>query len=315
MPGLPTFVVPELLRTPRALRLLRVVVSALVIAAFLAALASQFGQLQSYNWRASPGYIAAAALIAGARGATLTYPWWLVVRGWGYKLDWWRAVRLYFLSGMARYLPGQWWFVLGRAHLAEREGVPKGITTAATALETVLLTGSALVTALLGIAAVPALSGYAPYLLLAAVGAAVALLYSPRPLERVSGRVLRRFKQEPPEARLGTTDTARALAGCFVNWLMYGLTAFFMLVGLGGSQYLTLAPATVGLFAASVLGGSLGLLVPQGLVIREGVLVYLLGTLLGIPLPLGVAVAALTRLLAIVAEGIWALGSYVRTRS
>ena len=46
---------------------------------------------------------------------------------------------------------------------------------------------------------------------------------------------------------------------------------------------------------------------PLGIVVREGILVYLLNTLLAVPLPEAIAAAALTRLIAMGAEGLWAL--------
>jgi hypothetical protein len=88
---------------------------------------------------------------------------------------------------------------------------------------------------------------------------------------------------------------------------MYGLIAALLLAGLAGEGYLPQTPAVIGIFATSVLGGGVLLFVPQGIVVREGVLVYLLYTLLGVPVPVGIAVAALTRLVAMLAEGVWAL--------
>ena len=72
---------------------------------------------------------------------------------------------------------------------------------------------------------------------------------------------------------------------------------------------MTEAPAIVGIFAASVLGAAVVLFVPQGIVVREGILVYLLSTLLGVPVPEAIVAAALTRLIAMGAEGLWALAA------
>lgn len=213
-------------------------------------------------------------------------------------------------SGLARYLPGQWWFVPVRAHLAERDHVRPAVTAASIAVERALLTGSALSVALIGAATVPVWQPYAPYLLSASIVLTAALLASPHSVEWLSKWALKLTKREPLLYRLSTADTACALVGCWANWLLYASIALFSLASLSGSEYLNQAQAVMGLFIASVLGGSLGLLVPQGLVIlviREGVLVYLLHTLLGIPVPIGIGAAALTRLLAIAAEGVWTL--------
>ena len=53
-------------------------------------------------------------------------------------------------------------------------------------------------------------------------------------------------------------------------------------------------------------GAAVVLFVPQGIVIREGVFAFLLNTLLGVPIHEAIVAAALTRLIATAAEGVWA---------
>ncbi|MFL5733321.1 MAG: lysylphosphatidylglycerol synthase domain-containing protein [Chloroflexia bacterium] len=279
-----------------------------VVGAFVVVLAGQVGSIREYSWQLAPQFLALAAVAALARGAPMVYPWWRIVRASGSGLPWGRAVRLYFHSGLARYLPGQWWFVLGRAYLAEREGVRAAVTASSTAIETVMLTGSALAVASLGLATAPRWSSaVAPYVLLLVPATALALLLSPPLVSRLADLALRLARRDAHAIRLSAGETARVLVGCLANWLLYGLVALFLLAGLTGGEHLSQAAAVVGIFAASVLGGSIGLLVPQGIGIREGVLVYLLSSLLGVPVPVAVAVAALTRLFAMGAEGLWAL--------
>jgi len=297
----------HLLRSRNVLRALRFGLSALILVSFMLALGTQLASLRDYHWQIKPEYLLAASAVALGRGTVLVYPWWRIVRAWGYPLAWGRALRLYILSGLARYLPGQWWYVPGRIYLAERVGVGKAITAASTVVETVLLTGTALGVALIGMAAVPAWSGYALYLLALGVSIFSALLLSPRLVMWLSNQVLKIAGQERLRLTLSVGDTARIMAGCVLNWLMYGLIAFFLLMGVAEGEHLHQVVAVIGLFTASVLGGSIGLLVPQGIVVREGVLVYLLHSLLGVPVPVSIAVAALTRLTATCAEGVWAL--------
>jgi hypothetical protein len=289
-------------------RMLSPLVGIAVVAVFLVVLAGQAESLRAYSWRPAPQYLAAAALAALVRGVPVVYPWWRLVLASGNPLPWARAVRLYFHSGLARYLPGQWWFVLGRAYLAEREGVRAAVTTSSTVIETVMLTGSAIAVALVGLATLPAWrSSVTPYVIALVPVASLALLASPRLVSWLSNQALKLAGREPLSIVLPAKETARVLVGCVANWVLYGLIAFFLLAGLTGGEHLSQALAVVGIFSASVLGGSIWLLVPQGIGIREGVLVYLLSSLLGIPVPVAIAVAALTRLFAMGAEGLWAL--------
>jgi uncharacterized membrane protein YbhN (UPF0104 family) len=299
--------ISEWVRSPRARQAIRIVLALVVIGSFLVALGTQVGALAEYDWHVEPVYLILAALVALGRGVPVVYPWWRIVNAWGYKLPWWRAVRVYFHSGLARYLPGQWWFVVGRAYLAEREGIRKAATATSTAIETVLLTGSALVIATLGLVTLQSDLFAAFYLFLFAAAIAALMAESHHLIEQLSERLLRWKGYEPMPARLRLGDTTRILAGCYANWLMYGLIAALLLAGLAGESDLLQTLSVIGIFAMSVLGGAVLLFVPQGIVVREGVLVYLLYTLLGVPVPVGIAVAALTRLVAMLAEGVWAL--------
>lgn len=301
----------------RALRLGAVV---LVVVVFALALAAQADALRDYRWDVDAGYLLMAGIVALLRGPLIVYPWWRIVRSWGLPLGWWRAVRLYFHSGLARYVPGQWWFVPARAYLAQREGVPPSATAASTVLETVVVTGAAVGVALAGLAGgtgwkwssnsdavLWALAVIAPIVL-------AGIMVTDLPV-RLWNRVAELLKRgHVPPARLSKEDSLLTVFGAYGNWLLYGLVAALTLEGVSGFGSGREGITVVGIYAASVLGGAVLLFVPQGIVVREGVLVYLLNTMLGVPVPEAVVTAALTRLIAMAAEGAWAAGALmVRT--
>jgi glycosyltransferase 2 family protein len=297
------------MRVPRSLAVLAGVV---VVLAFVFALAAQAGEIARYDWQVAPEYLIVALAVALLRGPLIVYPWWRIVRSWGYDFRWWWAVRHYFHSGLARYIPGQFWFVPARALLAEREGVPKTVTTASTLVETVIVTGSAGGVALLGLATVPGWNlPVRALLLIGGVLVPVALVAATgSPLSaRFWNWLLGLIKRGPLPARLTLDGAARAVLGAYGNWLLYGLTAVFSLAAVAGGGYLPQATAVIGIFAASVLGAAVVLFVPQGMFVREGVLVFLLHTLLAVPTPEAVLAAALTRLIAMLAEALWAAGT------
>jgi hypothetical protein len=294
-------------------RALRLIAAIAVLALFGLALAGQTDELRGYRWDVEPGYLVAAGVAALLRGPLVVYPWWRIVRSWGHRLGWWRAVRVYFHSGLARYVPGQWWFVHARAYLAEREGVPVAVTAASTLLETVVVTGAAAGVALLGLARVPGLDAWLSVLLMAGglawAAALLAVTESDVPA-RLWGWAAERLKRGGSSpSRLSWGDAVRAQAGAYGNWLLYGLVAWYALAAVSGGAYVEQAVAVLGIFAASVLGGAVLLFVPQGIAVREGVLVYLLNALIGVPVPEAIVTAALTRLIAMAAEGVWAAGA------
>lgn len=285
--------------------------SVLVIGAFLWALAGQAGEITGHSWQVAPLWIVLAAICALARGPLIVYPWWRIVYAWGYGFEWWRAVRVYFHSGLARYIPGQYWFVLSRALLAEREGVPKRVTAASTIAETLVVTGAAGGVALVGLQQVPGWSEGVKLLLLAggiAVPMLLVALVASTQAARIWTRLAKLLKYDLPRSRLAWEDASYAVVASYGNWALYGLIASFSLAGVSATTgaFLTLIPAVMGCFCASVLGAAVVLFVPQGIVVREGVFVFLLNTLLGVPIPEAVVAAALTRLIATLAEGVWA---------
>jgi hypothetical protein len=298
-------------------RTLSIAAGVLIVVAFLFALFSQAGALRDYTWDVAPLYFVGAVVAALSRGPFIVYPWWRIICSWGYELGWWRGVRVYFHSGLARYIPGQYWYVLGRVYLAESQGIPKSVTAASTLVETLLVTGSAGGVALLGLATAPGWGTglrFAPFVaLLVVLGLAVppalmALTGSPLSA-RFWNWLLHLVRRGPLPAQLSWAEATRALLGCYTNWLLYGLIAAFALAGVSSGAYLAQTPAVIAIFAASVLGAAIVLFVPQGIVIREGILVYLLNTLLNVPIPEAIAAAALTRLIAMGAEGLWALAA------
>lgn len=300
------------LLTPAVLRGAKATAFVLMAAAFALALVSQSEALRNYRWSIEPGWLLAAALVALVRGIFIVYPWWRTVQSWsaGANLGFLRAARIYYHSGLARYVPGQWWFVPARAVLAEGAGVRKVVTVAGTAVETAMAVGTALSVAALGSATLGTLPGPVRWLLLAAgLAIPVALPLSPGLLARAVNKLLKMRGYAPIDTLLAPRTIAQVMIGCYLDWVMFGAMAALLLVGVGGAITWADSAAVVGLFAASVLGGSVGLVLPQGMLLREGVLVTLLHISLGVPVPAAIAAAALTRLVALLAEGTWALGT------
>lgn len=291
------------------LRVTRVIVTVMVLATFLIALVAQGSAIRDYQWKVPWPPLVVAGALALVRGFFVVYPWWRIVRVWDNSLPLPRAMRLYFHSSLTRYLPGQWWYVPARVALASEEGVRPAVTLTSTAVETILVTGSAVSVAIVGMATISTLPTEARLALLGGgLALPLALAFSPRLTMRVANRLLKRRGYEPVGEALPSRELVRVLAGCYANWLLYGAVAAILLQAMDGGDTGQVL-AVIGLFTASVLGGALGLFVPQGLVIREGLLVTLLHSLLGVPVPVAVAAAVSSRLFAMTAEGLWALAS------
>jgi uncharacterized membrane protein YbhN (UPF0104 family) len=292
-----------LLRRRRVRALLQVLIVGLILLFFARAVAREWDDIRAYQWQVQPGYLLAGIGLTILRGPVILSGWRAVLARLGYPLGWRAAVRVYFTSGMAKYLPGSLWFALGRVLLAEGEGVPRRVTGLSIGIETALITVAALTVATLGLTALPAVPVW-PY---AVVGAGLlAFLIWPGPAFAVLNRGLGLLGRAPVDIRLGWRDLARWLPLFLANWVVYGLISYCWTAAVFPPLTAATLPSLTGLYAAAWVIGFLALVVPNGWGVREGALITGLTGLLGLPLAAAGAAAVLSRLGGIAGEAIWA---------
>ncbi len=292
-----------LLRNRRVRTGLQLLIVGLIAVFFARAIARDWDDIRQYQWQVQPGYLLAGIGLTIVRGPVILAGWRAVLARLGYPLGGRAAVRVYFTSGMAKYLPGSVWFAVGRVLLAEGEGVPRRVTGLSIAIETALITVAALAVATLGLTALPAVPVW-PY---AGVGAGlVAFLLWPRPVFVLLNRGLGLLGRAPVEIRLDWRDLVRWLPLFLLNWAVYGLISYCWTAAVFPPLTLAALPSLTGLYTAAWVIGFLALVVPNGWGVREGALITGLSGLLGLPLPAAGAAAVLSRLGGIAGEAIWA---------
>jgi len=245
-----------------------------------------------------PG-IVAAAVIVWAMYLVLIAAWRTLLVTWGQRLDFASAARIWSLSSLGKYIPGKVWAIAGMAVMARERGVAAWTATASAVLLQVFALGTgAVVVALTGTAVLE--SRYPEIrLVLGALGvasaAAVGLLLLPGMTRRLLARVLPGQELRPPSAGA----VLLGIAANLVAWAGYGMA--FRVLGLALLPGLDLpAPLAIGAFTASYVVGFLALLVPGGLLVREGVMVLMLQGPLGLPAATALAIGS--RLLLTVTE-------------
>jgi uncharacterized membrane protein YbhN (UPF0104 family) len=275
----------------RRSRWLTIAVLAVVAGFFVATLAARWNDVISLNWRLEPWlFVMATVLLALSYGLVA----WL----WGVALH--RAAgtrpatgaRIWFLSNLARYVPGNVWSYVGAVELARREGVARRTTLAVMALTQVLSVGVALLVGLPVLLAERARLGR-PALLGAGVVVVVAALAAifRRQLLGLARRRMPGF--DPADLTPSAGTVALLTVGYAAYWAVTGV-AF---AGLVASLYPLAAtdiPVVVAAFAAAYAVGFLALLTPAGLGVREGVLVVALAPVL--PAGPALVVALISRL-------------------
>ncbi len=260
--------------------------------AFIAALVrSQWSQLQSHPWRLAPGWLALS-------GLTLVGSWLLELSIWrallarvGGQLPWPRAARIWFLSALARYVPGNIWQPLGMTALARQRGVRPEATVTSIALYQAINLLAVLPIALAyllleGSILGPLLGGNAGWRVLAAGAALPVLLFLGRPawLVTLVNWGLARLGRPALPLRLTSRGILVLLVAALLDWLLWGLA----LTGLGLAlnafplaRVGTLLPYLLASFPLAYVVGYLSFVTPGGLAVREGALVLLLAPVLG----------------------------------
>ena len=247
--------------------------------------------LTAVGWR--------SALLATALAAVGGVPgfigWRMLLAGLDVRLPLLRAIQVYFLAGLTRYLPGGVWPAVAHAVQARPLGVPP-TRMAGGYLAT---QGIGVIAGLLvGLIALPALVVASPLWLLLLPVAALSLVpvLVPRllgPVLSLAQRLVRRGERTPPvlPGRRTLTSVTSVMA---VGWLISGLHVAVLAIALGAPAGPALTVG-VGGFALSVVAGIAAVVLPAGLGARELVLgLTLAGLLSGSAL---ITLVALSRVL------------------
>jgi hypothetical protein len=250
--------------------------------------------------------IVLGSILTGGTYVYAVFIWFLSLRWWNQHPRFLRAARIWFLSNLARFIPGMVWQFAGLATLARASGISAAAVTAGGLLEQIVLLLTGLVVTVVWAPAllVPWVGPWFTFAL-AAVGivALVWVLPSAMPWGQVVlGRVLRRQISWPRPTR---TELGLYVASLVVPWVTYGIAFWLFAMGLLGSG----APGfslAVGAFVASYVAGIIVIFAPSGLVVREAALVAALGPAIGGGPALVLALAS--RLWLLVVELLTALG-------
>jgi hypothetical protein len=228
--------------------------------------------------------------------------WVYSLRWWGQRLRYRPALYIWFLTNLARFLPGAIWQFVGLAALAARYEVSPLAATAAVLLQQLLFLMVGVVVTLvtlpsfLGVWAIglPAVAGV---LLGGALLGGLATFF-PALMPRLAAAAARLFRRPITAPVLTTGELVRYLVLMLIGWLAYGVAFWQFGQALLGSRGPGLM-LSVGAFVASYVVGLLAIFAPGGIVVREAALVAALTPSLGASAALLLAVGSRLWLLAL----------------
>jgi len=259
----------------------------------------QWDQVRAYPWQLAWTWLAGSFVVLGATWLLQVGLWrWLLGRLGG-LLGRAQAWRIWWLSNIIRYIPGNVWQYLGMVYLCQEVGIGQVQTLTSVVLHQAISIGAGLLVAgayflltwdlALGTKLLPFL-----------IALPVSLfLLQPRVFGRAINALLVRLGRQPIQFALTSRDLLALFVAHVISWLLYGL-GFYLFVRAAYPVGLSELPRLGAAFAAAYVIGFLSLLTPSGLGVREGVLLYLLS--LSLPLPVATVLAVASRLWLIAGE-------------
>lgn len=239
----------------------------------------------------------AAALLINSAGLLLGLASWRALFvDLGAAVDRWTAYRIFFVGFLAKFVPGR--FVA--LPLLLRMG--KEIEVGPVRLAGVFLLSWAVVAmtgTTVALAAGPALlSGAAGWLLLATVPLVV-LFARPDLLNRGLGASARLLRRPPPQVAASPAGLRRAITAQSLSWLVSGHHLWLLAVAAGAPPLRSYLICVAG-FAAATVAGLVVMVAPDGLGVREAVLMVGLATVL--PVTVATPVVLVSRLVCALSE-------------
>jgi glycosyltransferase 2 family protein len=244
------------------------------------------GSLREMGWW--PVLASVPLGIAGTIGGMLT--WRAVLADLGSPLRLPDAGRVFFLSQLGKYVPGSLWPVLAQMELGHQLHVPRKSSLAANALTMVMsvVTGILLAALLLPFGGAGTLRRY--WWVLLAVPFLVAFLH-PKIATGTLNRLLTLARRQPLEVSTSVRGTLRAAGWQTTGWLLLGLHAYVLVLGLHVPAGRAL-PLTVGGFALAYCLGIIFILAPAGAGVRDAALGVALASVLDRPQALAVVLVS-----------------------
>ena len=243
------------------------------------------------------GLLLAGALLVTTIGPLLgMFSWRAIMVDLGARLSTPQAVRMFCVGFFSKYMPVKGLALLLAARMAKTSGVGMGRFFGAGVLSMAVTTLTAFAVGLL--AGVPLFGEMVGWLLPALVPVAVMVVW-PQLINRAVGWMMRAVRRPPPEAGLSARGMRRSVLWQCLAWLVSGLHLWLLALAMNAAPGRSLL-LCVGAFSLATAIGVLVIVVPDGIGVREAVLMAALTTVL--PVPAAAVVVVASRVVTTVSE-------------
>jgi hypothetical protein len=277
-------------RLVRWLQPLALVLSILAIAWYLR---TEWATLAAYPWRLDGAWLAVACALLLVTWALEIEIWRQLLGRLSAGLGWFPALRIWFLSAIVRYVPGNIWQPLSLTLYCRRYGIAPEATVASILIFQVIvvLATAPFAAAYLAWPGGESLMGRRLLAEMAAglpVGIALMVMaplllccLRPQWLFALLNWGLEKFGRPPLPTHLTAAAMLGLVAVAALDWLLWGATfAAFTFGVTGAAQQTNLTPILILSYPIAYTVGFLSVITPSGFGVREGALSFLIAPLL-----------------------------------
>ncbi len=278
-------------------RVLQVILIAVIFYFLARNLYVNWNKIVEYDWRINYYFLVFSWLLSIGGGFLIALGWNLILRVLGGRLNYKRALKIFFITDLAKYIPGKVWTMVGKVYMCKEEGVPVAVTSTSVVIQPLIQVISGLLIFLLSLPFWTKTSDFINNLYFFFLLIPIGLLFlHPVIMTKPLNFVLRKLKQKPIELKIKYSHILLILLLWCGLWVLGGITYYFLIISVHPFPLSNL-PVTIGIFA---IAGVSQFLTPSGIGVLEGMLTVLLG--LYFPLPVAILIALLTRVWKTVSE-------------
>jgi glycosyltransferase 2 family protein len=234
--------------------------------------------------------------------------WLALLRALGARVSARQGWRVFFVSALGKYLPGLPWATFAQMEAGQRWGVRRRIMLMTNILMLTVLTGSGLAVGLLlvSLSVGPAVI---PRWALMAAAALVAVSLWPRFISALLDWATVLIRREPMKMVVETRGMFVAFCWALLVWALLGMHVWLLSRAVGASGATALAAAVGGMALAWALG-LVAVFSPDGVGVRDGVILAVLAPVVGRTPALAIALASRVMLVFadVVLAGVAAIG-------
>ncbi|TET69770.1 MAG: hypothetical protein E3J56_09085, partial [Candidatus Aminicenantes bacterium] len=188
-------------------RILQVLLIVVIFYFLVKNLYVNWGKIAEYDWNINYYFLTYSFVLLITGAILMALGWNLILRMLGGRLGYKKALKIFFITDLGKYIPGKVWTLVGKVYLCAKEGIPIAKTSASVVIQPLIQVISGMLMFLVSLPFWTKTSDFMNnlYLLLPLIPIGLILLH-PAIMTKLLNFVLTRLKQKPIELNIKYRD-------------------------------------------------------------------------------------------------------------